>query len=280
MEFVEENNFLIYRDDRVREEEDGKELLIYRHFHSVDEIILCHKGRAKFIVDGKKDIILHEKSIIFINKYTYHKIEILSSDYERTIIQMRPLFILNHLNYPIYNLMDENSNENFVHKFSLDDDLYNKLNLLSEMMIEEFDKLDPFWEYQIASLYSIFMITFYRNKFKDNEFPMVNEKIRRMHNIKLYIEENFSEDISLNELSKRFLTSQSSLVRDFKEFTGETVNNYIIKTRLSQAKYLLLNTDMSIKKISSEIGYKDQNHFSRIFKKFNGISPTSYRKPH
>lgn len=277
---MEENNFLIYRDDRVREEEDGKELLIYRHFHSEDEIILCHKGRAKFIVDGKKDIILHEKSIIFINKYTYHKIEILSSDYERTIIQMRPLFILNHLNYPIYNLMDENSNENFVHKFSLDDDLYNKLNLLSEMMIEEFDKLDPFWEYQIASLYSIFMITFYRNKFKDNEFPMVNEKIRRMHNIKLYIEENFSEDISLNELSKRFLTSQSSLVRDFKEFTGETVNNYIIKTRLSQAKYLLLNTNMSIKKISSEIGYKDQNHFSRIFKKFNGISPTSYRKPH
>jgi YesN/AraC family two-component response regulator len=65
----------------------------------------------------------------------------------------------------------------------------------------------------------------------------------------------------------------------FKEETGESPINYLIKIRLEKAKDILLNGNGgSIKSIANQVGYDDVYHFSKLFKKYYGISPLYYKK--
>ncbi|MBP3742789.1 MAG: helix-turn-helix transcriptional regulator, partial [Treponema sp.] len=58
----------------------------------------------------------------------------------------------------------------------------------------------------------------------------------------------------------------------------ETFINFVSDKRLEKARQLLESTDLSIKEITAEVGYNDQNYFSRIFKNKYGLSPKEYRK--
>jgi YesN/AraC family two-component response regulator len=65
----------------------------------------------------------------------------------------------------------------------------------------------------------------------------------------------------------------------FKEETGESPINYLIKIRLEKAKEILLNENSgSIKSIANHVGYDDVYHFSKLFKKYYGISPLYFKK--
>ena len=57
-----------------------------------------------------------------------------------------------------------------------------------------------------------------------------------------------------------------------------TIISYVNKLRIESSKSLLLSSDLNISEIASTTGFFDINYFSRIFKKYTGISPTDYRK--
>ena len=60
--------------------------------------------------------------------------------------------------------------------------------------------------------------------------------------------------------------------------TGENFIDYLTSLRIIKAEELLKNSDISIKEICFEVGYRDPNYFSRIFKKNIGITPTEFRE--
>lgn len=92
-----------------------------------------------------------------------------------------------------------------------------------------------------------------------------------------YIENNFAKDISLDEISQELNLSSYYFSKLFKEEKGEGFVEYLNTRRVNEAKELMKNPDKSIKEISSESGYSDPNYFSRIFKKYTGMTPTEYR---
>ena len=92
-----------------------------------------------------------------------------------------------------------------------------------------------------------------------------------------YIHSFFTSKISIPYLASLENLSNSRYVTVFKKHMGKSPNEYIIELRLQFAKNLLDNTNMSIKQISERVGYSDQYFFSRIFKKYLGISPQGYR---
>ena len=94
---------------------------------------------------------------------------------------------------------------------------------------------------------------------------------------KRFIEDNYSNDISLDEVSGRVDVSPYYFTRLFKEETGETFLEYLTKLRVEAAKELMRDPDISIKDICTRVGYSDPNYFSRIFKKATGYTPTEYR---
>lgn len=92
-----------------------------------------------------------------------------------------------------------------------------------------------------------------------------------------YIFENMSRTISLDDAAAVAGTSPFYLSKLFKEETGETFINYLTDKRLEKAKQLLIETDLSVKEITGQTGYNDQNYFSRLFKNKFGVSPTDFR---
>ncbi|WP_026515703.1 response regulator transcription factor [Butyrivibrio sp. MC2021] len=94
---------------------------------------------------------------------------------------------------------------------------------------------------------------------------------------RLYIEENYSKDISLDEVSRKVNISPYYFSKIFKEDSGLNFIEYLTNLRIDKAKRLLSDTDMSIKEICVSCGYTDPNYFSRSFKKNVGVTPTEFK---
>ncbi len=93
-----------------------------------------------------------------------------------------------------------------------------------------------------------------------------------------FIDQNLAQDISLEQTADIAGVSSFYLSKLFKEEKGETFINFVSDKRLEKARQLLESTQLSIKEITAEVGYNDQNYFSRIFKNKYGLSPKEYRK--
>lgn len=105
------------------------------------------------------------------------------------------------------------------------------------------------------------------------------EKNKRMvEDIKNRISYCYAEPINIELLANAFFVSVSHLQHTFKEQTGMSIIDYINKTRIENSKKLLSETPFHISVIAEKVGIADYNYFSRVFRKYEGISPTQYRK--
>ena len=87
-----------------------------------------------------------------------------------------------------------------------------------------------------------------------------------------YIDEHFTEPITLDTLSARFYVSKSQLNQTFRQMTGTTVIDYIIRKRIAYAQQLLLN-GVSAAQAGAAAGFGDYTSFYRAYKKHFGCSP-------
>ncbi|MBR5139830.1 MAG: helix-turn-helix transcriptional regulator, partial [Clostridia bacterium] len=91
-----------------------------------------------------------------------------------------------------------------------------------------------------------------------------------------YIEQNY-RNATLSDLAKKLHYDISALSREIKARTGRNYSDLLIEKRMSQACFLLKNTDMSVEEISISVGYENKSFFHRQFKEKYSISPKKYR---
>lgn len=99
-----------------------------------------------------------------------------------------------------------------------------------------------------------------------------------LEKIDAYLEENYSNEISLDTVAEVVNLSTSYLSFIFKENSGLNFVDYVNQFRLQKAKELLETSSYNISQIARLVGYSSANSFSKVFKKYNGISPGQYRK--
>ena len=97
-------------------------------------------------------------------------------------------------------------------------------------------------------------------------------------NAKLFIQKNFSNEVTLEEVSKFVCVSPHYFSRLFKEETSENFIEYLTKIRINKAKELMKTSNLSIKEICFKVGFADPNYFSHIFKKTEKLTPSEYIK--
>jgi AraC-like DNA-binding protein len=110
----------------------------------------------------------------------------------------------------------------------------------------------------------------------------------RSHSVKGYsliiqkvinqIDLNLTSDLSLKTLSEMFNISAGYLSTLFKKETGCTLTDYVNKKRIDYAIFLLNTTQLQIQTIATHCGISDVNYFTRIFKKYHGMTPIKYRE--
>lgn len=93
-----------------------------------------------------------------------------------------------------------------------------------------------------------------------------------------YMKENVEEDISREDVAAYVNLNPAYLSRLFKKETGRNLIDYLIETKINRAKHLLGTTDMTVSAIAQQVGYSNFSHFTRTFKKHNGVNPQEYRK--
>jgi two-component system, response regulator YesN len=93
-----------------------------------------------------------------------------------------------------------------------------------------------------------------------------------------YIRTHYSSDISLEDVAKHAVVSESHISHIFGKELGVTFSSYLTKVRIENAKKLLLNTDYSVLTISDMVGYDQPGYFSKVFKKYSGKTPGKFRR--
>lgn len=91
-----------------------------------------------------------------------------------------------------------------------------------------------------------------------------------------YLEENYMDQINLEDISRYIGISPQHLSKIFKEETGMNYIDWLTRLRIENAKKLLVEKKSTVKEVCYMVGYNDPNYFSRIFKKIEGVSPTEY----
>ena len=93
-----------------------------------------------------------------------------------------------------------------------------------------------------------------------------------------YIKENYYMNITAAKLSRRFRVSSSYLARLFRENLGLTTIDFLNKVRVDNASALIFEAHKPLEEIATHVGYKNKSSFSRMFKKFRGITPLAYKQ--
>lgn len=107
------------------------------------------------------------------------------------------------------------------------------------------------------------------------KLPSKNTEIIRK--AMLYISENFSSPLTLEEVAEHVHLHPAYFSSVFKNSTGTSFKEYLNKVRIEESKLLLLNTDFSIIDIAIAVGFDDQSYFSKVFKKYTGTTPKQFR---
>lgn len=95
--------------------------------------------------------------------------------------------------------------------------------------------------------------------------------------IRKYLDENYKNDISLLDVAEEMGYSEAYFCKIFKQCFDKSFIMYLSEYRVNKAKELLASGAVSVKDISSEVGYHDSNYFTKVFKRVEGVTPTEYK---
>ena len=104
--------------------------------------------------------------------------------------------------------------------------------------------------------------------------------VRAFTRVRTYMQANLSERVTLGDLARIAEVSRFHFARQFRIRTGESPMGYLLRTRIERAKDVLRKDDgATVAGIAAMLGFADQSHFTRTFRRFVGTSPTDYRRP-
>lgn len=96
--------------------------------------------------------------------------------------------------------------------------------------------------------------------------------------VRRYIASEYSSQITVQGLAKKFGYHEDYLARMFRAKYGVSIYQWLISVRIEHAAWLIRNTGMKLSDIATSVGYRDQSTFYRAFERLNGISPKAYRE--
>ena len=116
-----------------------------------------------------------------------------------------------------------------------------------------------------------------------NTYPLVLKDqyhLKRLKDVFDFIQENYVRQIHLDEIADVSKLSKTYLCKYFKRITGRSVNDYIVRCRLNEAKRLLIYTKLPISQIAYSCGFNSHSYFNRAFIKVFHQSPSLFRDAH
>ena len=246
------------------------------HWHNHIEILYVLDGSIRITTNGI-NFKLDKGHICFINSGVIHSTN--RGDEDNLILIIH---ITDSKKSVFYNFKDMK----FNHETYLDNFLKNMVpltdlqNLLLKIYIEYQNKLPGYENMILSHINACFaiMIRHYYLVPKDNSDYIAENNLKRFNLILDYINDHYTEKLSLHDLSEKMHMNYYYLSHFFKEIAGISYQEYLNGVRLNQSEALLTTTKKNITQIALECGFPNIKSFTNIFKQNLGMLPTEYRK--
>lgn len=245
------------------------------HYHSEFEFIYVKKGSIKITID-QKEFEIREGNVFWINSNIIHHTECIQNNTCNILLQFKNPLILN---YPISYLSGFVKNQKTAyHLFdNTEPDIYVLQNYI-ELIAEEHRQKNPSFENFINGYLHLIAAFLQRKKVLTDESEYFSqEQIIKLLPVFEFIDKNYGEHISLDELGKLMHLNNAYLCRIFKEITGRTITEYINYTRIHKA-VKMLKSNKTLSEIAYECGFASLSYFNKVFKKYRFSPASEYRK--
>lgn len=154
-----------------------------------------------------------------------------------------------------------------------------ELSTLLDSVIREAEGQDVAYDFYIRSGIFGILGSLYRMGVLTNAEAMYSSKeVQKIRSALSYINEHYSENITLEEISRHENLDASYFCRVFKAATGATFTEYLNFVRVCKAETMLARSSLGILEISEAVGFSSVSYFGRIFKRYRGVSPRTYRR--
>lgn len=253
------------------------------HTHNFDELVIIAKGSGKHFINNQcypisagdvfvlKGDDLHSFEInenlqIYNICYSNEKLSHLRPDIKK-LAGYHALFVLE----PLYRNADT-----FKSKLHLNQVELTKVIKILEVFYDEFESAQPGSHSMLTAIFSQLIVHLSRiftakeNK-SDHTYMMLAKAIS-------YIESNYTERITLKQLALMANISISHFSRVFNNLYKTSPIEYIIGLRIKQASELLVQRRFNITEVALQCGFESPSYFSRIYKKYTGVSPNAIMK--
>jgi YesN/AraC family two-component response regulator len=145
-------------------------------------------------------------------------------------------------------------------------------------MYREYREQDRSYEmYMKSYIYKLLGMLYRRGVLSDAETLYNRKEVQKILPVLSYVNANYADNLSLEEVSARLGFDHSYFCRVFKSATGATFTEYLNYVRVCKAEHMLQHSDDSIISISEAVGFSSVSYFNRVFKKYRNCSPRAFR---
>lgn len=145
-----------------------------------------------------------------------------------------------------------------------------------EQLLEIYQSISPVRDYQASDCIST-IVTDILVSAEERAVSQAGGQDENLRYLAYYMEQHFSEPLSLDFLSRLAGLSKFYLSRKFKKFKGFAPGDYLVHLRIERAKELLKSTELPAAKVGVIVGIGDVNNFTNLFRKKTGMTPGQYR---
>ncbi len=270
-------------DSRQKMSKNDFEIFHYReaklqnvnlHHHDFYEIYFFLGGNVEYFVDGEK-FKLSKGDLLLINPMQLHQpITSQGNVYERIVLWIDRNYLAKLCKDEDLSYCFKKSDDGYVNLLHSNAIMHGRVNELFELLNKEFHSHSFASKTYSESILVQLLIEINRLVKNKKESISPNKSTNLVSRVITYINDHYSENISLDMLAKKFFISKYHLSHEFSDKVGVSVYKYLTLKRLLMAKEMLLS-GYSSSRVAVECGFHNYTTFYRIFKSHYGTNPAT-----
>lgn len=238
------------------------------HEHDFEELVIVQSGNGWQILNGEPYFITCGE-VFYLRAGDHHEFESVNDLYLTNILY-RP----NKATFGLDCMQDIDSRTN--RHWQITEDVLGELRPIVDALSRETAQRDRLSNLMAETLFIQLNLILQRNRFAPVGTQLPADA--RIGHLLSYIRQSCTDDIDFDDLARRFGLSVRHFTHAFRDATGTTPHNFLVKTRINRAMRALGSKADSVTDIAYECGFNDGNYFSFCFSRLVGLTPSEYRR--
>lgn len=263
---------------------DDQRPLVYSepHWHELVEILMVEEGELLLQL-GEKGITMQAGDVCLINQYGIHSTRSTKMPMRGHVIFFSPSLLINSKSMHDDERLIENSicGERCYYlpsspSNSVREDIWALLTDIIKLAKEELPGYTLFIKANLMNLFAHLI----SDSSMFEEYPNPNQRLQRerLDKILMFLENNYANRITLNQIATSINVSPFRFCHIFRELTGSSFSRYLLQYRIAKAQEMLTYERKSITEIAMNCGFNNISYFNHIFKRTTGYTPGQFRR--